>query len=443
MIAERLCYAFSFLAEALIVWLYLDYLFRAKRPPIIIAISFFIGYTVLYIISLFENTTVNAAFACTINFCLIQLNYVSNWKTVILHTAFLCFLMVGSEVLPAVFIGLFGYGFSAYKDNFHVLVMLAIFSKLFYLMSTTVGSRIFTPHKQTSEEPRRMTLFCLLPFLSACVAISIVYFGMNAGMTEAVGIMSTIMVITLLVVNLIVLVLYNYLQKANEEYLALQLSIQKEQADTAYYIALQEQFENQRILAHDLKKHLGTISGLARQNSDTAVEDYVTALDATLAPSNQAKLCTDPILNLLLLRIRDKCKSHNVTFHCDVRENISDFMEASSITTLYGNLLSNALEAASISEEKVIEMSVTRNIPQSVIVISILNSCDRAPESDGHGGFQTRKEEHLFHGVGLRSIARVVKKYGGVSKMYYDPIQKQFHHIIQLPCPSKQESEID
>lgn len=253
MIGERLCYVFSFAAEAFIVWLYLDYLFGTKTSPVIRVVSFAVGYIFLYIISLFNNTTINAVFACIINFFLIQLNYLSSWKVALLHTAFLCFLMAGSEVLPAVFIGLFGYEFSAYRYNFQVLVMLAIFSKLLYLMLTTIGARIFLPQKQTGNEPRHMALICFLPLLSACMAVAIVYYGMVAGMTEAIGVMTTLMVITLLVVNLVVLVLYNYLQKANEEYLTLQLSLQKEQADTTYYMALQEQYENQRILVHDIK----------------------------------------------------------------------------------------------------------------------------------------------------------------------------------------------
>ncbi len=62
------------------------------------------------------------------------------------------------------------------------------------------------------------------------------------------SIMTILIIVTLLIVNLIFLILYNSLQKANEEYLALQLSMQKEQADIAYYSALQEQFENQLAL---------------------------------------------------------------------------------------------------------------------------------------------------------------------------------------------------
>lgn len=141
----------------------------------------------------------------------------------------------------------------------------------------------------------------------------------------------------------------------------------------------------------------------------------------------------------MLLRFRDDCKERNVKFYYDVRENISAFMDASSTTTLYGNLLSNALEAASSSTEKQIELSAKKNAMQSVIVISVVNSCDIAPEPDGHGGFHTRKAEQVFHGIGLRSIDRIVKKYGGISTMYYDSKKKQFHHIIQFPVPPEDE----
>ena len=53
-----------------------------------------------------------------------------------------------------------------------------------------------------------------------------------------------ITVVTLLIANLIFLFLFNYLQSANEEKLQLQLSLQKEQADAAYYDAENKQFHH-------------------------------------------------------------------------------------------------------------------------------------------------------------------------------------------------------
>lgn len=393
-------------------------------------------------VSFLNNTTVNAIAFSIVNFLIIEINYQCSRKAALLHTAFLCFIMVGTEILVALLISVFGYEFSAYTYDFHVMVVLVILSKLLYLMFSVIGSRIFAPHKHANEDPQMMVLFCSLPLLSALIAIAIVYLGMTSGISGNVGIMTIMIVVTLLIVNLIILMLYTYLQKTNEEYLTLQLSIQKEQADIAYYKALQEQFENQRVLVHDIKNHLGTIDALAKQNGDVEIEAYVSALDEALSPSDQAKLCTDPILNLLLLRYRDDCKANNVQFHCDVRENVSAFMDASSITTLYGNLLSNAIEAASLSSEKKIELSVTRNTLQYVIVISMVNSCDIAPIPNGYGGFHSKKSDSILHGVGLRSIGRVVKKIHGVAAMYYDPEKKQFHHIIQIPVPDESQRDL-
>jgi len=436
MMVEKICFAALYVIELLIAWLYLEYLFSKKKTGFFQLLSFFIGYTVLFAFSLLSNTTINAISFGVVNFLLIKQNYRCNTKTAFLHTAFLCFVMIGSEIIVALWLSLCGYEFSAYTYNFQVLILLVILSKLLYLLFSTIGSRIFAPHKRLIEEPKRMILFCGLPLLSSILAIVIVYIGMNAGISGTIGIMTIIIVVTLLVVNMMFLALYNALQKANEEYLALQLSTQKEQADIAYYSALQEQFENQRILIHDIKKHLGTIDALAKQNGSAEIETYISGLEEAFAPSTQAKLCADPILNLLLLRFRDDCKAKNIQFHCDVRGNSSDFLDAASITTLYGNLLSNALESAESSLEKLIELSVIRNAAQSVMVISVINSCDNPPMPDGDGGFRTRKADRLLHGVGLRSIERIVSKYHGVATVYYDPENKQFHHVIQFPEPT-------
>lgn len=435
MIGEQFWYATSFLAEALTVWLYFDYLLPRKKSPYVIALSFAAGYAALTFISQMSNTTLNAISCCIVNYALIRFNYLCNKKTALLHIAFLCFIMTGAEILSMLVNGVRApeFGFAAYTNDLYSLMVVTILSKILYLAFSVLGSRFFTPKKSTSSEPHFMALFCSLPILSASIAIFTVYYGMTSGTTTNDGVMMLVTVLSLLIVNLIFLVLYNYIAKANEEYLTLQLSIQKEQVDIAYYEALQEQFENQRILVHDIKKHLGIIGALAMQGQSAEIETYVSELNSSLASIAQAKLCTDSILNLLLLHFRGECNGAGVDFQCDVRENISAFMDASSVTTLYGNLLSNAFEAAVQSDAKQIELSVTWNCTQSVIVISVVNTCDTAPTPDGHGGFYTSKQDKNIHGVGLRSVQRVVKKYHGIATMYYDQSSNQFHHLVQFP----------
>lgn len=275
MIGALILYVISFSAEAITAWLYFDFLLSKKKSVQFTVVVFAGGYSFLFAISRLDNTTLNAIAFCLVNFALILLGYECNRKTALLHTTFLCFLMVGSEIIINLIFNLFGFEFSAFTYNYNVMIMLAILSKLLYLGFSTIGSRKFAPHKHKAEEPQMMILFCTLPLLSAAIAIAMAYWGMVEGINGPIGIMTIVIVITLLVVNLIALVLYKYLQKTNEEYLTLQLSIQKEQADIAYYKALQEQFENHRILIHDIRNHLNTIGTLSKQSGDSEVEVYV------------------------------------------------------------------------------------------------------------------------------------------------------------------------
>ncbi len=437
MIWKYLCYAFVFLSEGITAWLYLNYIFDRKSVDNFGIVLHSVGYIVLFFGSLFWSTNTNALFFCVVNLALILLNYQCSIKLALLHMALLCFLMAGSEVLAALLFDAFGYGFSAHIDNLPILFAQVLLSKLVYFILAILGSRIFSPHKVTKDDPHAMLNFCLLPLVSAFIAIFSVYLGTSTGSLSGRGIMMLMTMITLLIVNFLFLTLYNYIEKSNKEYLALQLSLQKEQADLNYYKALQKQFESQKILIHDIKKHLNAIDAMAVQCGASQIDDYVSALCMTLSPQNQAKLCTDSILNFILLQFREECVKAGVVFLCDVREDVSCFMDTASVTTLYGNLLSNALEAASQAKEKQVELSVTRNTLQSVIVLSVINTCGKRPLADGSGSFRTTKKDKVLHGVGLQSIDRVVRKYSGVATMYFDTEKYQFHHIIQFPIPDQ------
>ena len=432
MIREQLCYAVVYIAEAITALWYMENLFTHKRRLSHIVLIAGLGYLLLYGVSLLEITVLNTVSFFLVNFVVLCTNYYCAKKTAILHSAFLSFIMTIAEILIAILISLFVNDFAAYTYNFSVMVIMAILSKSLYLVFALAGAKVFAPHKQISEEPHMMVLFCSLPIISAAVSVLIVYIGLRTELTESTEIMMLVNVLALLVVNLIFMMLYNYIQKSNADNLALQLSIQKKEADTEYYKTLQEQSENQRILIHDIKNHLRTIEGLAACRKVSEITEYISQLESTLKPTEQSRLCTDPILNILLYRFIEECNSKGVDVQLDVRENCTSFMDAPSVTTLYGNLLSNALHAASASLEKFIELSVVRNTDQALVLISIVNSSDVAPIPDNFGGFRTTKSNGI-HGVGLKSIDRVIRKYNGMATMYYDKPEKKFHYIIHFP----------
>lgn len=68
---------------------------------------------------------------------------------------------------------------------------------------------------------------------------------------------------------------------------------------------------------------------------------------------------------------------------------MSAFMNASSVTTLYGNLLPNALESAIASDEKQIELSATLNAEHTVVYKPIVVCSDIVGAGIGYTKFGT------------------------------------------------------
>lgn len=440
MMEEILCYAALFAVEAVIAWLYFSYLFTAKRSRVFRLVSFSVAYALLFAVSRLENTTVNSISFLLANLILLQINYQSSAKSSLLHCSFLTFIMLMSEVVTALVIGLFGYEFAAYTYDFSVMVTLMVFSKFLYYVVSIIGARIFSPHKDAAGEPHMMAVFLSLPVISTVFAIAIIYIGITSGVTRGSSLTMFLAITVLLLVNLLFMVLYNQQQKMDREHMSLQLSLQRDQADKLYYEALQEQYDSQRILVHDIRNHLRVIDSFAAGNTPEKIPEYIASLDAALRPTEHVNLCDNPILNAQLIHFRKQCQGANVRFHCDIRSDCLEFMDSISVTALFSNLLSNAIESASESQEKEIELSVLKIFEQGIVVISLVNTCDQPPAADHSGGFRSRKKDSAYHGIGLKSIERVVKKYHGTRTMYYDSEAKAFHHVIQFNLEAASEA---
>lgn len=432
MTARILCYLLIYLAEAIITWQYFEHLFSRKRKPLMLMGCFAVFYSVLLCLFSVDTVVLNAVLYFTGNLILLFLNYRCSVKTAVLQTAFVCFVLLLTELLSSLLLSGLFQGFTAYRSNLSMLIAMAVISKLLYFAITTIFARVLSNQKDTEDEPKMMLLFCGVPVFSLLVALACVYLGFHFGFTQASEILVAVNMFILLAVNVAMMLLYQYLRKTNQEKTLLQLSLQKEQADMAYYHVLQEQTESMKILIHDFKNHIRTIGSLANECRNAEIVEYTAKLEESLPMKDSIRRSNDVILNLILHHTAEECKNEGIDFHCDVREGCVTFLDAPSKTALFDNLLSNAVEAAKDSEEREIDFSISRSLNQSSVIITLVNSCDTAPEVDGSGQYRSKKKDTIVHGVGMKSIARVVKKYGGVSTMYYDEKARKVHCVIRF-----------
>ena len=236
--------------------------------------------------------------------------------------------------------------------------------------------------------------------------------------------------------NIFILVGYFLTRVGERAKLDEQLMLQKERAEISHYKELKEQYDRQRVLIHDMRKHLNAIRDLAAKQGDQAVERYSGEILLEPALQKMARMCGNPILDAVLCRYREICEAKGIAFTADVREGAVDSMSQSGITGLFGNLLENAVEACGraegVVEKPFIDLRVQGHRSGGLVTIRLTNTCAQEPKPDRTGGFITQKEDVEQHGLGQKSILSTVRRYSGNMRQFYSKAEKEFHTVIYL-----------
>lgn len=237
----------------------------------------------------------------------------------------------------------------------------------------------------------------------------------------------------LLISNLFVFGINQYTQKKNQEYTDIQLQLQKESSFTEYYKMILAQSENQSILIHDIKKHLQSIELLNEQNEKEKIHAYIQQLLLSSDLKEVSRICDHEMLNAILSRYKKQCDDKNISFIADIRSGTNNFLTDNEITSLYCNLLENAIEATNNVQNPYIEINATQKEHMPFIVITVINSCLTNPFStEGGEKLISHKSDKEHHGFGIKSIKKIVKKHHGNIQMYYNGNSLTFHTIITL-----------
>lgn len=275
--------------------------------------------------------------------------------------------------------------------------------------------------------------FCLFssPIASVFVMFTFINIGENATLPPSLDWMITLSAVFLLTANLLMFGINQYHQKKYMEFTEMQLLLQQESDSARYYEMLHLQNENQRILIHDMKKHLQSIALLNEDNQNEKIRAYIDQLMQSSDLLEFSKICDHKILNNILCRYKKVCNDLHIAFHADIRSNTTAFLSDSDVTSLFCNLLDNAVEASQRIKDSYIEISAAQREHTPFIIITMINSCACNPFSP-NGELISSKPDPQAHGFGIKSIEKIVHNYNGNMQMYYDGETFTFHTIIML-----------
>ena len=171
-----------------------------------------------------------------------------------------------------------------------------------------------------------------------------------------------------------------------------------------------------QIEIHDLKKRLQRLeqSGGSKEEASTILKDFNEAIDKY----NIFTKTGNPAIDSLLSNYNISAIKEEIDFTYFVDGKLLDFMEPNNVIALFDNLLSNAFEAV-LEEEKqnrIIHLQITNE--KQMVMIVIRNYSSNSPHFEG--GTPITSKNKKYHGYGIKSIKRIVRKYNGEVKFGYN-----------------------
>ena len=362
MIAD-ICYALFYIAEAITCYIFFENLYSRKTAPdygkyrvyVMFPLTTIIGYAVSFLktpvlnLAVFAVTTLAIALVC----------YKIRFGAAVFMTAMLVSFMLLSE-LCMIFLGsaVFDLLYFGYTDNIFVLIAQAGLSKLVYFLFAYSVSRILAKRGQFLKTEKYVFPLAFLPVTTVLVILFVSLFVADGSGKYAY--LVSISTVLLILANIIVFIVYYYVQRTNSENTFLQLEQQKNNARLEYYELLMSQSEDRNILIHDIKHHLLNIEALSLDGNNDAVASYIGRIKEEFGLSEAVCYSGNRILDVIINRYRMICRQQEIEFSAEAGNIPADFMNEVDLTALLDNVLQNAVESAVKSEKKYVSFSAFR-----------------------------------------------------------------------------------
>lgn len=199
------------------------------------------------------------------------------------------------------------------------------------------------------------------------------------------------------------------------------IRVRRSEKELSEYIDIQrrgydrvvQKMESTREYRHDMRHHLAVINGLAKQGECDKIIEYTSDLNGSFGKLEVMSYCKNPEINAILSEYIGRAESAG----CKITRNLTlpEMLpfEENDVCLVLANAIDNAINACGYlpEEKRYINISAVYEDGRRLLV-SVENPCSRSFEFD-ENGLPVTDEHSDEHGIGLRSIKRIVEKYNG------------------------------
>lgn len=165
-------------------------------------------------------------------------------------------------------------------------------------------------------------------------------------------------------------------------------------------------------LYHDLHNHIEAIYHTLKEGEMEAALQYCEDLRAPMKEIAETVWTGDRAVDYLISSKMALAEQRQVRTKVNIEFPRNTNIRNVDLTTILGNLLDNAVEAAGTAPEHLRFLNLTIRRINDMLIIKVENGCGQAPVQE-EGRFLTSKKDAAMHGFGLKSVRTAVERYDG------------------------------
>ncbi|WP_261291108.1 sensor histidine kinase [Paraclostridium sordellii] len=244
----------------------------------------------------------------------------------------------------------------------------------------------------------------------------------------------------LVVASIIIILLFRRVIKENKEKTKNELMKNKLDMQYEHYLSVQESHMKVKKLYHDINNHICCIDNLKNNNKE--VSEYINNLKDEIKSFKDNYNTGNMILDIIINEKSELCSKKGIKFICDINFSKVDFIKPIDVSSIFANILDNAIEACDKIHDEDVEkyIRIKGTISKAYFVIKCENSKVNNIKFKKNK-LLTDKMDKFVHGIGTQSIKSSLDKYDG--ELLFEDEKDKFILNLYIPLNQNTDSWVD
>ena len=290
-----------------------------------------------------------------------------------------------------------------------VRILSILFSFLLLLLSVKAVNRAYESRDRYME--KRELVMLSVPSLSGIAGYAIFHFYQIK--SETTGFYDALCFLYYLISVMSVLAITIIFQKwktSQEEQAGHELLESQTNAIKTHIGEIEKLYGDIHSLRHDMGNHIQMIERLMGTGNTAEASAYLGRLKTEWQELTPEIRTGNPVTDMILLEKKKEARMRGIRFECDFRYPENTKLDAFDVSVLLYNALNNCMESINGKNPYIRIQAFRKN---SIFMLIISNSFEGRIPINPAGGLPYTTKKGDGHGIGLKNMQGVAKKYMG------------------------------